>query len=398
MADLAPGVVGTAPSHVSAAQWQSFEMRMRQRRAARLLVRAQAALEAGLVAEAAAALEEASGLDSSTPDLGTLLARVAPPDVPADVVVVPEPSLEEPAVSGRTRHFAGWLAVGASLALVAALAVWDVEQPAQSPLSAAASIAAPAPVTAPDPPAVATTGLIETPASTDAPKNAASAVDVERNEPAPSAPPAAVPETLPTALPANVVTPEPPPADPVPDGPRTQRADTVLPEPAPAPAIAAPPIAAPASDVTVPAPIVSAPVAPPQPPEPQRTDETPLVRSVLSQYEGAYSTLDVSAAKRVWPSLDTYALARAFGGLQMQRISLGDCRVSLNGPAARADCRGSTCARPTVCGASSMSRCGERNQRPALTRRMRDGVQREGHEETKGRLLFDLWGGCRWYD
>ena len=65
MSDSAPGVIGTAPSQVSAAQWQSFEMRMRKRRATRLMVRAQASLEQGLVAEAEAALEEARTLDSS---------------------------------------------------------------------------------------------------------------------------------------------------------------------------------------------------------------------------------------------------------------------------------------------------------------------------------------------
>jgi tRNA uridine 5-carboxymethylaminomethyl modification enzyme len=52
---------GTATSHISTAEWQSFELRMRHRRAQRCLLRAEVALEAGFPGDARAALDEARG-------------------------------------------------------------------------------------------------------------------------------------------------------------------------------------------------------------------------------------------------------------------------------------------------------------------------------------------------
>ena len=53
--------VGDGPvAHVSTPQWQSFELRMRARKAERCLQRASAAIENGSIDEATAALEEAS--------------------------------------------------------------------------------------------------------------------------------------------------------------------------------------------------------------------------------------------------------------------------------------------------------------------------------------------------
>src|SRR6266508_3013683 len=88
MPETVPGAFVTLPSHVNAAQWQTFEMRMRQRRAARLILRAQTAIEQGHVEEAAEALDEARTLDSSAPDIETLRARIAPPEQPATTVPV----------------------------------------------------------------------------------------------------------------------------------------------------------------------------------------------------------------------------------------------------------------------------------------------------------------------
>ena len=92
MPETAPGAIATSPPHVNSAQWQSFEMRMRQRRAARLILRAQTALEQGRVDEAEEALEEARTLDSSAPDVATLRARIAPLQQPATPVPpIPQP-------------------------------------------------------------------------------------------------------------------------------------------------------------------------------------------------------------------------------------------------------------------------------------------------------------------
>jgi hypothetical protein len=100
--------------------------------------------------------------------------------------------------------------------------------------------------------------------------------------------------------------------------------------------------------ITAPPPVV--PVVAPPPSSPERVDETPLVRRVLSQYEAAYSALDARAAKRVWPSLDARALSRAFDGLQSQHVSLGNCNVAITSAGARADCRGSAEWTPKVGG------------------------------------------------
>jgi hypothetical protein len=377
MSDPAPVAIGTAPSQVSAAQWQSFEMRMRKRRATRLLVRARAALEQGHVDEAEAALEEARTLDSS-PEIEALLARLpasaAPVDVsdsaPADIAEAAPVDVAEatPAHVPQTvaaaspepvlppyPRFRAWIAVAASLLLVAALAMWDVENPGPQP----APSATPASTTAAErvtPTSVAsaegvrptsTTGRLDAVPVAETTSAPAPTTEPDAIEPALSYPPATPPGRLASGEPiATAATPvEPLRAEPVTDLPVRDGIAVSVP-PAPAPAS---PIVPASSDVSVPAPSVSAPIAPP-PAEPQPVDEMPVVRRVLSQYEAAYSSLDVTAAKRVWPSLDTLALAHAFGGLQMQRISLGDCRVTFNGPAARANCRGSAEWTPKIGG------------------------------------------------
>jgi hypothetical protein len=74
------------------------------------------------------------------------------------------------------------------------------------------------------------------------------------------------------------------------------------------------------------------------------------VRAVLARYEAAYSGLDAAAARAVWPGVDERALARAFDGLQSQRLSLGRCDVLVTGLTARADCAGSASWTPKVGG------------------------------------------------
>jgi hypothetical protein len=64
------------------------------------------------------------------------------------------------------------------------------------------------------------------------------------------------------------------------------------------------------------------------------------IRRTLARYEAAYTDLDASAARAVWPSVDQRALARAFEGLAAQRIALNDCDVLVTGLTARATCSG----------------------------------------------------------
>src|SRR5512134_1278942 len=69
-------------SHTGSQQWQSFEMRMRQRRAERCRVRAEAAIDAGLCEEARVALEEAQRLQPELPYLAATEARLADAERP----------------------------------------------------------------------------------------------------------------------------------------------------------------------------------------------------------------------------------------------------------------------------------------------------------------------------
>ncbi len=416
MPETVPGAFVTLPSHVNAAQWQTFEMRMRQRRAARLILRAQTAIEQGHVEEAAEALDEARTLDSSAPDIETLRARIAPPEQPATTVpvvpvvpafkspagtpvpVVPAfrpaagtpvpvvPAFKSPAAnpvpvvpafrpaagspvselplhdlsaaettpnieaSTAGRRVRGALAIAASLGLVTLLALWNFSArvapksaPARVPPPVAAAPVADEPTLARAAVTIATPAVTETGTSGVAPSerqpveaaaltSAPAPVDNPDATP-PAAPPtpAAVPEPVDRVAPLREERAEPITSLPVRDG-----LDAIG-------AAAAP----------VPEPPAVAPPSPPAPPEaPAPVDESPSVRRVLSQYEAAYSSLDASAAKRVWPGLDSRALSRAFDGLQSQRVSLRECDVSVNRNGARADCHGSAEWTPKVGGGS----------------------------------------------
>src|SRR5687767_6318507 len=63
--------------HTSSDQWQSFEMRMRQRRIDRLVARAEAALGGGSIEEGRAALEELERLSPHATELDRLRPRLA---------------------------------------------------------------------------------------------------------------------------------------------------------------------------------------------------------------------------------------------------------------------------------------------------------------------------------
>jgi hypothetical protein len=74
------------------------------------------------------------------------------------------------------------------------------------------------------------------------------------------------------------------------------------------------------------------------------------VRATLGRYEAAYSQLDANSAGAVWPTVDRRALARAFAGLAVQEISLGQCSVRVEGQMAEADCSGTARWTPKVGG------------------------------------------------
>ena len=79
------------------------------------------------------------------------------------------------------------------------------------------------------------------------------------------------------------------------------------------------------------------------------------VRTVLSRYRSAYERLDAGAAKKIWPSLNERALARAFEGLESQDVEFSDCRLAVTGSRAQASCTGT---------ARYVKRVGSKSSRP----------------------------------
>jgi hypothetical protein len=72
------------------------------------------------------------------------------------------------------------------------------------------------------------------------------------------------------------------------------------------------------------------------------------VLDVLNRYRLAYESLDASAAKAVWPSLDDHALRKAFRELSGQQVQFASCGVSINGRDAAARCKGKARYLPRV--------------------------------------------------
>jgi len=74
---------------------------------------------------------------------------------------------------------------------------------------------------------------------------------------------------------------------------------------------------------------------------PPPVNEAAAVRDVLARYRAAYEHLDARSAKKVWPSVDERALARAFDGLESQAVTFERCNVDAGDGRAIASCRGS---------------------------------------------------------
>jgi hypothetical protein len=83
-------------------------------------------------------------------------------------------------------------------------------------------------------------------------------------------------------------------------------------------------------------------VAPPDPaPSPAvAVADTEAVGSILTRYRSAFSALDANAVEAVWPSVNSRALANAFGQLESQSFDLGTCQIDVQGSRADAVCSG----------------------------------------------------------
>jgi len=72
------------------------------------------------------------------------------------------------------------------------------------------------------------------------------------------------------------------------------------------------------------------------------------IRAALTRWRTAYSALDASAAREVWPSVDARALARAFQDLKSQELRFDRCDLTVNGGSAQAACSGQAVYVPRV--------------------------------------------------
>jgi len=59
---------------------------------------------------------------------------------------------------------------------------------------------------------------------------------------------------------------------------------------------------------------------------------------VLAAYASAYSALDPTAVKRVYPSVNEQVLRRAFSDLRSQQVQIQDEQISVGGLAATVSC------------------------------------------------------------
>jgi hypothetical protein len=399
---------GDAPiAHLATPQWQSFEIRMRARKADRCLERAAAALSDGSIVEARAALDEARQLAPQLPRLEELSRRL-------DALTQPAP--QALAAQGTQGHSYAWTSAAVFAGLVVfSAAGWQawghrdqialLVPTAHPDMDASSGLASPTPANVP-----ATTDVNRPAASASNPPPSSSDTIVQTTlvradhvieEPAtapqspPSNEPAAVataglaqpsepkvdaaktvlaPNTSqPAARPQRELAPsQTPPAPAVESRPAVSLATLSGPPPATnlIPPIVAPPepsrpanatttgngtIAATDSAAASPEPAAlrpsSAATAPSvsAPSSPVRDDRV-AVRAALSRYESAYNRLDVDAVRTVWPSLDQRALARAFDNLSAQRVALQNCNVDVDGTIARASCSGNASWTPKVGG------------------------------------------------
>jgi hypothetical protein len=387
---------GMLQSHTATEQWQSFEVRMRRRRVERCVLRASVAIEAGVLEDARAALEEVQRLDPYEPALETLRTQLSSAETnvlspellrasPAAAFPLDTPLLEPSVTIEEPTPGHVWRYAVAGLLLVTISGAggwfWVVTNTRGQPIGAKPPLAAAA---APEPAAPPRAGSLDSAVRIDesavrvpssierfAPETTATATtgtpDAKAPASAPGDPPLGSALSPDASLPAAIARPTSDATAPPVVAAERPRPVAALLEPAP-PLVDSAPVPVPSGGVdgvalsdtsvnlSMPAPVspaaslapIPVPVPPPAPP-PAQSDER-LVRAALSRYEGAYSSLDAAAASAVWPSVDRRALSSAFQGLSSQDVSLGRCEVRVSGATAQAECRGTAKWTPKVGG------------------------------------------------
>ena len=195
-----------------------------------------------------------------------------------------------------------------------------------------------------------------TPPATDpGPPVAAASPAAAAPEPSPSATPSPTPSAVtppPPAAPPTVTT-SPPATASVPRNPAPST--TSAPS---SPGASAPSIAGLATPIPVPAPARSAP-APSAAPAPAAASPAAAsavvennqtgIQNTLARYRKAFSALNASAAREVWPTVNERSLSRAFDRLEQQDVSFDRCDIEVtNNDRAEATCNGTARYVPRV--------------------------------------------------
>jgi hypothetical protein len=216
--------------------------------------------------------------------------------------------------------------------------------PAAEPVPARASAVAPAPST-PSP-------EVTTPANAAASPSIAPSPSPARPPAAASAPAAAPPSAAPpppaVASAPSAAAPSAAEATPVTPPPTAAASRTVAAPPtstaAPPPSSAPAPTPASTSAAAVAAPAPSAP-----PPAASAIDASrSRIQDTLARYRKAFSSLDASAAREVWPTVNERTLGRAFERLEQQDVSFEGCQIQVNNDRAEATCDGTARYVPRV--------------------------------------------------
>jgi hypothetical protein len=331
-APVAPPVA--ARPLVSAEGYARFEERARRRRVDKRIEAARSAIERRKLREAASALDEVIELDPNMPELAGLTAEF---DELRRSAVHPDrgPWVAAALVFGTMVLAASWIEESRLLQSRAVTAV--------APLVATA---APEPIVvepiadAAEPTGTAGERSLEEPAASPTP-----AIPLSRPTPAP------IPDRATTATQEPAASPSPSPQPP-----SRPPAQLGAPSTSTTAASPAPMTAAPIQDISAPlppprpAPVVARNIAEPPPALPPVVPATPVpttsadelqVKQVLQRYRVAYEGLDARSAQAVWPAVNQVALARAFDGLESQRLTFEACNVELQGSShALATCRG----------------------------------------------------------
>ena len=204
-------------------------------------------------------------------------------------------------------------------------------EPERSPVAGSAP-AAPGPATAaPEPPPPA-------PRASSAPTSLAAPTP---SAPTPPASATAQPSPPPSVTPSPNVTPSPAATASVPRNAPAPPASAASTAAAPPPSIAglAPAPASSAAPAVVTSPAAGAPV---------ETNQTGI-QNTLARYRKAFSALNASAAREVWPTVNERSLSRAFDRLEQQDVSFERCQIEVtNNDRAEATCNGTARYVPRV--------------------------------------------------